>query len=465
MPENITLRQSQSILKISLREKITIHAPPEDLLDSIVKANTFDNPKYASNLEHDYSNWKVPPTIETYRFAKGDLILPLGFGSQLLQLCKEHSLEPSIEDSRIVCPVSFPKALKGIALRSYQERAVTAALKSPQGVICSPTGSGKSLLGLEIIRRRQQKTLILLHRGDLAKQWIGVIKERLGLTAGFIGDGSWEIGQEITIGMAQTLASREEEAKKLSDVFGAILVDEVHHVPADTFFETIGWFKAKYRYGLSATLERRDGLMPMIFLAIGPVIATIEKREVEGVGATVKATICPIDTGFKPGLLNSWAEFLDSICTSSERNNLIIKLATQSSEPVLVLCDRIAHACDLSGMLARRNIDHVLAHGKLSKDERKVAMERIKTAQITVGTSGLCGEGIDVSAWTVLILAAPISSETKLLQAIGRVVRSCKGKKGALIYDLKDDCGFSGASFNKRLQIYRKHGIFVDFNK
>lgn len=350
-------------------------------------------------------------------------------------------------------------------MRSYQERAVSAALKAPQGVISSPTGSGKSLLGLEIIRRRQQKTLILLHRGDLAKQWIEVIKERLGLTAGFIGDGSWEIGQEITIAMVQTLATREKETKSLAETFGLILTDECHHTPCDTFSEVIGWFSSKYRYGLSATLERRDGLMPMIFLAIGPVIATIEKEEVEGLGAIVKAKIRPVDTAFKPGLISSWAEFLDSLCTSAERNQLIIDLATRSPEPVLILCDRIAHACDLAGMLSRRNIDHVLAHGKLNKDERKAAMEKIKTAQITVGTSGLCGEGIDVSAWTVLVMASPISSEIKLMQAIGRVVRSCQGKKSALVYDLKDDCGFSGASFNKRILIYRKHGIFIDFKK
>jgi type I site-specific restriction-modification system R (restriction) subunit len=64
-----------------------------------------------------------------------------------------------------------------------------------------------------------------------------------------------------------------------------------------------------------------------------------------------------------------------------------------------------------------------------------------------------------------LIMASPISSEIKLMQAIGRVVRAHPGKKNALIYDLKDDCGFSGASFKKRFEIYRKNEIWVEFLK
>ncbi len=90
-------------------------------------------------------------------------------------------------------------------------------------------------------------------------------------------------------------------------------------------------------------------------------------------------------------------------------------------------------------------------------------MNKMKTSQITVATTSLIGEGIDVSSWGVLVLASPISSEIKLLQAIGRVIRQAPGKKVALIYDLKDDCGFSGASFKKRFAIYQKNKIWVEF--
>ncbi len=129
--------------------------------------------------------------------------------------------------------------------------------------------------------------------------------------------------------------------------------------------------------------------------------------------------------------------------------------------PILILSDRVAHADDLSGMFSRRNFDHALVHGKVK--DREEAIERIKKATVTIGTTGLLGEGLDVPFWEVLIMASPISSEIKLMQAIGRVVRASPGKKSALIYDLKYDCGFSGASFKKRFEIYRKHKIWVEF--
>jgi len=386
----------------------------------------------------------------------------MGYFPDLLSLCEKCNVIPTIEDLRTEHPAEFP-ALNGVVLRPYQERAVAQAMQSDQGVVVSPTGSGKSLIGLEIIRLRGQKALILVHRTELAAQWIGLIKERFGITAGFIGDGVIDIGDEITVAMVQTLNLCEEETKALSDSFGLILWDEVHHLVATTFFDVLGLFSAKYRYGLSATPSRRDGLEPMIYLAIGKTIATISKKEVEDLGATVPATVISVKTGFNPGVVNSWNEFLSSISSNADRNIKIINLAQQSQGAVLILVDRVSHADQLSEMLTRRKIEHVLAHGKIGKKERKDVMDRIKSAKITVGTTSLLGEGLDVSVWSVLVMASPISSEIKLMQAIGRIVRSSPGKEKAIVYDFRDDCGFAGSSFKRRFEIYKKNKIWVDF--
>lgn len=308
-----------------------------------------------------------------------------------------------------------------------------------------------------------QKALIIVHRADLAKQWIDTIKTKFGLKAGFIGDGQWEIG-DITVALVQTLSAREHETKSLSNAFGLILVDETHHAPASTFFDVLSLLAAKYRYGLSATVTRRDGLEQMIYRGLGPVIATVSKQEVEGMGATVPATVISIPTGFNPGQVDSWHEYLDSLTTNADRNIQIITLAQLSIGSALILVDRIAHAEQLSAMLHRRNIDHVLAHGKLNKKDREDVMDRIKTAKLTIGTTSLLGEGLDVSVWGVLIMGTPISSEIKLMQAIGRIVRPSPNKEKALVYDLKDDCSFAGASFKRRFEIYKKHKIWVEFN-
>lgn len=450
--------------KITICENIVLSCSDDDFKSFIVKANTFRNPKHESNLQNGYSNWQTSETIQTYKFiSDGSLSLPRGFLSELLELCIRFEIKPSIEDLRVENPISFP-TLKDVTLRPYQDRAVNLAMKEDQGSIIAPTGSGKSILGLEIIRCRGQKTLILVHRSDLAKQWIDVILEKFGIKAGFIGDGSFEIGNEITVGMIQTLSSKENEAKALSKEFGLILVDEGHHLPAESFFSVLGHLSAKFLYCLTATPTRRDGLEKMIYRAIGEKIAFISKEEVEDIGATVPVKVIAIQTGFKPNFVDSWNEYLGAITHNAERNTLIIDLATESNEPTLILVDRVEHAEQLSEMMTRRDIIHVLAHGKIGKKDRNGMLERIRGARITIGTTGLLGEGLDIKNLAVLVMASPISSEIKLLQAIGRITRSFEGKENAVAYDLKDDCGFSGSSFNKRFEIYKKNKIWVEFN-
>lgn len=448
---------------LKLTSQIILEGSTKEIIQKCIADNTFENPIFLSNEQNHRSNWNTSPTIETYCFEGENLVLPRGYARDLLNICHENDITPNIQDDRISQPCTYPNELKGIVLRPYQQRAVESAMKYEQGVVIAPTGSGKSLTGLEIIRQHMQKALLIVHRQELALQWAEVIKERLGIEPGMIVGDSWTIGEQITIGMTQTLASRENDTKAISNLFGCILIDEAHHTPSSTFFDVIGLFEAKFRYGLSASPNRRDGLEMIIYRSLGPIIEEIARSEVEGVEATVPVTVVAIETGFDPGQVNSWHEYLDSLTCNAERNILIISLTQQSYGATLILVDRTEHAEQLSDMMKRREIDHILAHGNLSKKDRSEAMGRIKTSKVTIGTSSLLGEGLDVASWGTLIMGSPISSEIKLLQNIGRIVRSAPGKEKAVVFDLKDRCAFSGASFNKRFEIYRKNKIWVEF--
>lgn len=450
-------------VELKLTSNLTLESIPEDILKQIISDNTFENPAYRSNEENNRSNWKTDPTITTYSYENETLVLPRGYMRDLLNIFRENNLTPKIIDSRASNPCKYPGELKGITLRPYQKRAVEDALKYDQGVILAPTGSGKSFIGLELIRQRSQKAMICVHRAELARQWESLIKDRLGLTPGFIGDGRWEVA-DITVALIQSLASQETLTKRMSDTFGLILLDEHHHAPAESTFHVLSLLSAKHRYGLSASKNRRDGLEVMVNRAIGHEIAMISKDEVEDIGAVIPASVISIQTNFDPGHVNSWHEYLNSI-NDPNRNLLIIDLSTQSEGAVLVLVDRVSHAEQISEMLTRRNIEHVLAHGKIAKKDRETLMDKIKSSKLTIGTTSLLGEGLDVSVWGTLIMGSPISSEIKLLQAIGRIVRPADRKDKALVYDLKDSHAFSGASFNKRFEIYKKNKIWVEFKK
>lgn len=447
-------------VKITLNSEIILDCNNDEIKSEIIKANTFTNPLYISNEKNHRSNWNTDATIETYRVENGRLVLPRGFMRELVALLKEQEIAFKLEDERLSCPCEFPDKLEGISLRDYQQRCVEAAMKYDQGTICAPTGSGKSLLALEIIRRRKEKALVIVHRADLAAQWRQVIKTRLGIEVGFIGAGAWIEGEQITVALIQTLHSQPERVKKL-DV-GLVLTDETHHVPAKTFFEVLEWLPARCRFGLSATLQREDGLMPMIFRGLGPILANIDRGEVEETGATVPALVEVTKTGLKFNS-DSWQEFVADLCTCVERNLFIFELASKLTTSTLILTDRVAHSEDLSGFFERRGIPNTLAHGTVKN--RPELIDKIKGSQLTIATTSLVGEGIDVSHWETLIMACPISSEIKLLQAIGRIIRSAPGKERGIVYDLVDDCGFSGASFKKRLAIYRKHNLRVNFKK
>lgn len=288
-----------------------------------------------------------------------------------------------------------------------------------------------------------------------------MIEKLLGIKASRIGDGNWDDSAPITIGMIQTISKSLERVNGLS--VGLVICDEVHHAPCNTFYEVLNRLPAKCRFGLSATPKRRDGLEMLIYRAIGHVLAEIPRGQVEACKSTVPAIVKVINTGFDPDGVDSWNDYLEAITHSERRNRGIISLI-DPCKPTLVITDRVEHAEKLWGLCIKEFGEDrcVLAHGKLPSSQRVDLMQRIKSAPITIGTTGLLGEGIDVSHWEVLIMASPISSEIKLMQAVGRCVRTAEGKDTATIYDLKDDCGFAGASLKKRLEIYRKNKIWVE---
>ncbi len=393
-------------MKIKLNANIENSEADEELRRLIVNENTFDNPIFISNEEQGRWNGGTEPTIRTYkRGDDGRLILPRGYARTLLLHCKDQEINPEIVDERVTTPLSFPPGLKGVELRPYQNRCIEAAMKYDQGLVVVPTGGGKTLIALELIRLRRQKAMVIVHRRELLKQWCAVIEERLGLKAGVIGEGEFDIGAEISVAMVQTLNSCSDETKKIVNDFGLIILDEAHHAPASTFFDVIAQFPAKYRYGVSATPTRRDSLEMLIFYSIGPILQEVTRREVESVGAVVPAKILVLDTKFKPKSCNSWHEYMSMLSANGERNKFIVDLVCKDDKPVLILSDRVSHVELISEFLNKRGIVHVVAHGSLK--DRDDIVQRMKECRMTVATVGLLGEGVDISHWEKVILASP----------------------------------------------------------
>ena len=138
-------------------------------------------------------------------------------------------------------------------MRPDQEAAIEKTLDKNFGVIVSPPGSGKTVIGLELIAQKRQPALIIVHRKQLFDQWIDRIQSFLKIPKkeiGQIGNQKFKIGKEITVAMIQSL-SRSEETEKISSNFGTIIVDECHHIPAKSFREAIVNFNSYYLWTYS----------------------------------------------------------------------------------------------------------------------------------------------------------------------------------------------------------------------
>ena len=428
------------------------------------KENRFSNPDYVNALRLGRYLGGMPQFIHVWQEDLGILLLPRGYGKRLAALGKEMRQPINWVDRRVTSPAMYPAKIEGIDFRGYQDRAVNAAMGTSQGVIVAPTGSGKTLAALELIRRRAQRAVILVHSQALARQWRKVIQKAFpGIHPGMIGDGEWYEGKEITVAIMQTLSSRPEAARAFASRIGLAVVDEAHHAPSGTFAEVISMFPGKYRYGFTATPKRGDGLGEVINRLIGDTVATIHPDEVEDLGGIVPARVLAVDTGIRFPQVNTdsktaWTDLMSLLAQNTDRNALIARIVIDISRQrqTLILTDRVAHA----EAMAKCIPGALLVHGSIADRNRR--MIEMKTARVTIGTRGLLGEGLDVSVWSALVVASPISGETPLLQGVGRVIRPAPGKKEGLVVDIVDAHPFLLSSWHKRRAIYNGRGWQIE---
>jgi superfamily II DNA or RNA helicase len=304
----------------------------------------------------------------------------------------------------------------------------------------------------------------LVQSKDLAKQWQAAIKQLTGLDCGLIGGGKWQEGAEFTVATIQTLSKHSGSLD-----YGMVIVDECHNIPAAQAYKVINQQAAKYRYGLSATPNRRDGLEFMIHAALGKVIAKVEEWEL---GASVLPVIVNKVDYQLSGFADSWGEYMALLELDLGRNALVINQAIQSSLVIgtVVLTATVSHAETLARLANERGFDALVLHGQLPAKVRAERMAAAPGASLIIGTLSLLSEGIDWPHLGAVVFAAPVSavvdkaapSATRLIQSIGRARRPYPGKVRAVVFDVVDQTGFGRAAFNKRLEIYAQQGFGVN---
>jgi len=345
-------------------------------------------------------------------------------------------------------------------LYPHQKNALEPTSGKDFGVIVAPPGSGKTIMGLELIARKRQPALIIVHRKQLFDQWINRIESFLGIPKSEIGKLSGpkkEKGKTITVGMIQTL-KRIETNDKLHDSFGTIIVDECHHIPAKSFRETITRFRSYYLYGFTATPIRKNNDEDLIFVYIGQVLSEIkadfldpEKPSTIQINIRDTALNVPFDHR-----IDDYETLSRILVHDTARNRLIVSDLSKvinKKKAVLLLTERKSHI-DVLNLYLKERYETITLSGDDSKGSQQSKMKQIQAGhfQVVLSTGQFFGEGIDVDRFNCLFLVYPFAFKGKLIQYIGRIMRS---QHIPIIYDYRDrHIDYFEKLFKKRNRFY-----------
>ena len=446
-------------LQITLNNKLHISRShcSISLLNLIKEQLNFLNSEYFIKKKAGLNTWNTQVFFKVMEEENGDITIPRGMTGKVLRFCKEQKIDFNFLDQREKLPlIEFTSVIK---LKSFQENAVESTRKRDLGILSAPPGTGKTVMGLAIITEKRQPTLIIVHRQQLAEQWRERIQSFLKIPKheiGFIGKGESKIGKKITIAMIQSLTKQELE--KLKHSFGIILIDECHHIPAETYRDCIEQFHSYFLYGLTATPFRKNNDEKLLFAYLGDVITEIPMQTLsQNKAVTAQIRDTNLETPFN-AKTDKVETLLKILIHDSDRNRLIlsdIEKELSAGRKAVILTER-KEQIEVLRQYLKQSHEVITLTGEDNDAQRKQKWKLLQERDfdVLITTGQLFGEGSDLHSIDCLFLVFPFSFEGKLVQYIGRVQR---GEYAPVIYDYRDQkIDYLEKLFQHRNSYYRK---------
>lgn len=313
--------------------------------------------------------------------------------------------------------------------------------------------SGKSEVAIAVTKYLGLPTLFLVERISLVHQTRKRFATRLSMpveSIGIVGDSFFELA-DITVATPTSLLNRIDspEVQRYLERWKVLFADECHHASSETFYSVMNQCPAPYRYGLSGTpLDRSDGSDMRLLAQTGPVLYEVSNKLLveREISVPPEVQIIRLD---KPALPKSttWFTVSDTaIVNNRDLNNLVVDKALEHADAgyqVLVLVEKIQHGNNIIQLLKSSKTKHnfVYLTGKESGEKREEVFEEYKKSevQIMVATT-ILDEGVDIPNIDVLILAGGGKAKIRLLQRVGRGLRSKQGKERLVVIDFALFC-------------------------
>lgn len=308
-------------------------------------------------------------------------------------------------------------------LRDYQKDAILALNNSGNGIISSPTGSGKSRMFIEYIKHKSVPTLIIIPTLDLMSQWE---KQRVGVTY-------------------DVMTYQSIKDYNILKKYKLIIFDEAHIVGADTIYKIAMNVDCEV-CGCSATPRRVDGNEMKVFAALGKIVYTISRKELIDRGILNNALVyyynIPYIKTVEDKYMDYNALYTKQIINNEYRNNLIIKVALEeyhNGRKILVLVDQVKHYEILKDKIPS-GINLYSVNGLMNKKERKLLMDKILAEKVCIVLATTVFDlGVNIPDMDTVILGNAGKSYIRITQRIGRILRNYKGKEIGKIIDFEDN--------------------------
>ena len=424
---------------------------PPALVNRLVRLAAFQNPAFYSAQAMRRSTFGIPRIVACAELLSHHIALPRGCREALEGLLEDLGIAVHQRDERNAGR-RVETAFLG-DLTPEQNAAAAAVLAHETGVLAATTAFGKTVVAASMIAARATNTLILVHRRQLMEQWIAQLGAFLDLPAsaiGLMGGGKRNPTGIVDVGVIQSLVRKGEVDDIVAD-YGHLVVDECHHLSAVSFEAVACRAKARFVLGLSATVTRKDGHHPIVFMQCGPVRfrasakAQARQRPFEH-RAILRPTAFRMPEGAegeRPPIQHVYA----ALAADEDRNDLIFNDVLQALEmgrsPIL-LTERKDHARYFADRLDGFARNVLLLRGGMGTKQHRKVMQRLADVseteeRILIATGRYIGEGFDDARLDTLFLVMPISWKGILAQYVGRLHRLHPSKREVLVYDYVDE--------------------------
>ena len=320
------------------------------------------------------------------------------------------------------------------------------------------TVTHNTIMALNIVSQLNKKTLVIVHKEFLLNQWVDRIRDflpsaRVGKIQGKVFDIE---NKDIVIGMIQTMYDRPYPPNTFGS-FGLTVLDEVHRVGSEEFSKTLLKVVTPYMLGISATVDRKDGLTELLYMFIGPKIYSEVRRESDGVQVrAIQYDHSHIE--YKDEQLDyrgniKYSTMINQISDFGPRKQFLVRilqdLIRENSDNQIMI---LSHKRDLLDYL-QKEIDTIgfATCGQYVGGMKQTALQVSETKQIVLATYAMAAEALDIKTLNSLVMVSP---KTDIIQSVGRILRT-RGD-GKIIVDVVDSHDVFQNQWKKRRAYYKK---------